>query len=300
MGLLKNNRGYRVTVVIFATVLQILRSSVIIITMRDMKSIKRKTMRFFTEERVLDLGGFIILAVAAVISFIVEAESRTVIPKPEIVIPVVNTVCAVLAFVQFIFPKKHLLSYTVMLIQSISTILTGYETLGVFLFTALVILMFCNHDLKTHFYAKILPLLGVLMLSLPGVLPFGLFRFILAFAESVFFLAFYFCIYRKLETLLVSIAPVFESTIQPKIDLPEKGGLISLADLGLNERQQNLIFDNLTEDSSYTDLSKKYYVSTSTVKKEMSDAFHLIGVKNLEELRILLMQYHVRKTTALP
>ena len=251
-------------------------------------------MRFFTEERVLDLGGFIILAVAAVISFIVEAESRTVIPKPEIVIPVVNTVCAVLAFVQFIFPKKHLLSYTVMLIQSISTILTGYETLGVFLFTALVILMFCNKDLRTHFYAKFIPLTAVLLISLFGVLPFGLFRFVLAFAESVFFLAFYFCIYKKLEDMLSSIAPVLNS-VKPKITLPEKDGILHLSTLGLDERQQNFIFDNLTTDASYADLSEKYFVSISTVKKEMSAAFHIIGVKNLEEMRMLLLQYRVKK-----
>ena len=58
--------------------------------------------------------------------------------------------------------------------------------------------------------------------------------------------------------------------------------------------ERNLTKRFFTEDSSYTDLSKKYYVSTSTVKKEMSDAFHLIGVKNLEELRLLLLQYHIK------
>ncbi|MBR1639888.1 MAG: hypothetical protein IJ688_10930 [Treponema sp.] len=256
---------------------------------------KREIKRFFTEERILDLGGFLILSVAAVISLMVEAETRTILPAPEITIPVINSLCALAALVQFFFPNKHIISYSVMLIQSVSTILTGYETLGVFLFTALIILMFCNKDLRNHFYAKFIPLLAVLLLSLFGVLPFGLFRFILAFAESVFFLSFYFCIYKKLENLLSSIAPAFRSAEKLNISLPEAGQTILLSDLGLNERQQNFIFDILNSNSSYNDLSQKYYVSTSTVKKEMADAFRLVGVKNLEELRILLLQYRVRR-----
>ncbi len=255
---------------------------------------EKQKKKFLTEERILYLGGFIILSAAAIISFLVEAEHRTIIPKPEIVIPIINTICALGALVQFLFAKNHIIPYAIMLLQSVSTILTGYETLGVFLFTAMIILMFCNKDLRTHFYAKFIPLLSILLITLLGLIPFGWFRFVLAFIEAVFFLSFYFCIYKKLETLLISIAPVFNSVQEPKVSLPEAGGTIMLSELGLNERQQKFIFDNLTSDASYAELSEKYYVSTSTVKKEMADAFRKIGVKNLEELRLLLLQYHIK------
>ncbi|MCR4735272.1 MAG: hypothetical protein K5829_09745 [Treponema sp.] len=249
--------------------------------------------KFFTEERILSLGGTIILTVAAVISFLIEAEAKTILPHPEIIVPIINTLSAVSALIYFIFPQLKVLAYIIMLVQGISTVITGYETLGVFLFTALGILAFCNGDLRKKFKLKTSLFLTIWFVSLFGILPFGLPRFILAFAESFLFLTFYFCIYKKLAKLLAPISPVFETITDIKIKLPEAGKKIYLSDLDLNERQQKFIFDNLKLKSNYHDLSEKYYVSTSTVKKEMVDAFNKIGVSNLEELRLLLMQYDV-------
>lgn len=250
--------------------------------------------KFFTEERILSLGGFIILTAAAVISFIVDAETKTLLPYPKVLVPIINTSSAIAALVYFIFPHLRPLAYIILIVQGLSTMITGYETLGVFLFTALGIFSFCNGDLRIKFKLKISLYLTTWFISLFGILPFGIARFILAFAESILFITFYFCIYKKLAKLLAPISPVLNSIPDIKINLPEPGKTVYLCDFDLNERQQKFIYDNLKLKSNYHDLSEKYFVSTSTVKKEMVDAFNKIGVTNLEELRLLLMQYKVQ------
>ena len=249
--------------------------------------------KFFSEERILSAGGFIILTAAAVISFLIEAEHKTILPFPEISVPAINTASAIAALIYFIFPHFKWLAYGIMLIQGISTMITGYETLGIFLFTALGIFSFCNGDLRTNFKLKISLFLTTWFASLFGILPFGIARFILSLAESVLFITFYFCIYKKLAKLLAPISPVLDAITDIKINLPEPGKTIYLCDYDLNERQQKFIYDNIKFKSNYHDLSEKYYVSPSTVKKEMVNAFNKIGVKNLEELRLLFMQYEV-------
>ena len=57
----------------------------------------------------------------------------------------------------------------------------------------------------------------------------------------------------------------------------------------------DFILDNLHENCSYKDLSEKYFVSLSTVKKDFSELFKIFGVTKLEELHLLLLQYKVTK-----
>ena len=46
---------------------------------------------------------------------------------------------------------------------------------------------------------------------------------------------------------------------------------------------------------SYKEISEKYYVSISTVKKIFAEVFKIFNVSNIEELRILLLQYQVKE-----
>ena len=46
---------------------------------------------------------------------------------------------------------------------------------------------------------------------------------------------------------------------------------------------------------SYKELSEKYFVSISTVKKIFADIFKIFNVSNIEELRLLLLQYQVEE-----
>lgn len=55
------------------------------------------------------------------------------------------------------------------------------------------------------------------------------------------------------------------------------------------------MFDYINNGLNYKDLSDKYYVSLSTVKKEFTDIYKIFNVTKLEELHILLLQYVVDK-----
>ena len=68
---------------------------------------------------------------------------------------------------------------------------------------------------------------------------------------------------------------------------------IHLEEFGLSERQINLVKDYLINKTGYKELGQKYFMSTSTVKKDMNDVFKKFDVKNINELYLLLIQYEV-------
>ena len=73
------------------------------------------------------------------------------------------------------------------------------------------------------------------------------------------------------------------------------GSTISLSEYGLNERQSNFVIENIHNKLSYKEISEKYFVSISTVKKIFAEVFKIFNVSNIEELRILLLQYQVKE-----
>ena len=73
------------------------------------------------------------------------------------------------------------------------------------------------------------------------------------------------------------------------------GTEIQLSSLGMTERQVNFIYDYIMENLNYKELSEKYHVSLSTVKREFTEVYKIIGVTKLEELHILLIQYKISK-----
>ena len=73
------------------------------------------------------------------------------------------------------------------------------------------------------------------------------------------------------------------------------GSTISLSDYNLNERQITFLMEHLHNKMSYKELSEKYFVSLSTVKKIFADIFKIFNVSNIEELRLLLLQYQVKE-----
>lgn len=239
------------------------------------------------------IASFIILTTASVLSFILPPETRSIIPIPEFSIPVINTTCAILAFITIFRMDWIHLQYSILLIQTITTTLTGYETLGAFLFTALLIKMFCDGELKKHMMGKIVFISVLWAISILGLYPFGLARVILTYVALLFFAAFYYYVYIELKTILKPLLPA--STVNTATILPEPGETISLSEYGLTERQINFIWDYLMEGVTYKDLVEKYYVSLSTVKAEMARAFKTFGVNNKEDFRVLMLQYKLEK-----
>lgn len=112
-------------------------------------------------------------------------------------------------------------------------------------------------------------------------------------ATSLFFFAFYFYVYKKLETLLIPLTTAIPQN--PNIKLPPKGTSLHLSNYGLTERQIDLVMEYISSQKSYSQLANQFRVSTSTVKKDMSEVFEKFQVQNLKELHILLLQYFVKR-----
>ena len=84
-----------------------------------------------------------------------------------------------------------------------------------------------------------------------------------------------------------------KNNLESLINLPERGSKIHLEEFGLSERQINLVKDYLINKTGYKELGQKYFMSTSTVKKDMNDVFKKFDVKNINELYLLLIQFEV-------
>lgn len=235
----------------------------------------------------------LILITASIISYFHEPAVGTIIPRPEITIPVINTVCAIVSLSMFFVPNILPLEVFLAITQAISTTLTGYETLGTFLYSAIIIILFCNGYFKTKLKQKIIVLIVFWFIVIQGLIPFGLDRYFLEIAVTLFFGGFYFYIYLKLADKLSTFVPA-KIVANSKIALPPAGTSLNLKDYEFSDRQITLIKAYLEHGYSYTQLGQKFNLSTSTVKKAMSEAYPLLGVKNLKELHILLLQYEIQ------
>ena len=247
-------------------------------------------------ELIMHIAAILILGTATFVSTWAEPNPNTIIPFPAVTVPVINGISTLLAIVLLFIPNCIPLECTILSIQAVSTALTGYETLGIFLFTALIIILFCSGFFKTHAQRKILILFACWLLVIQGVMHQGIDRYIMVTVGSVFFIAFYFCIYKRLEVLLKPLMNIYAQNLDSEI-LKDKevGQKISLRECSLDEREVNFTYDFLMLKKTYRELGDIYYTSTSTVKKVMAGVCKKFGVKNQTELRMLLMQYKVEK-----
>ena len=110
--------------------------------------------------------------------------------------------------------------------------------------------------------------------------------------SSVFFFVFGCWIYSLLKAQFSCFMPknVTENKVLSNL---KPGQVLNLSDYNLTERQQTFVFENIHNSLSYKQLSEKYYVSISTVKKEFAEVYKIFCVDKLEELRILLLQYQI-------
>ena len=158
--------------------------------------------KFYTPEKFMLLVSFIILTVASVLSFFLEPCKTTIIPFPQYTVPFINSFSALFCFFLFFKPSFYKGQCLILIIQSITTTLTGYEILGTFLYFAAILILFCEGYFKNNFKQKILFIIVCWFFVTLGVIPFGFHRFILELAVSLFFLGFYIFLYSKLKDLL--------------------------------------------------------------------------------------------------
>ena len=122
----------------------------------------------------------------------------------------------------------------------------------------------------------------------------GIKSMLLLMGYSAFCCAFYIWIYTILKAKFSCLFPQNIREINSVIKKPA-GSSISLSDYNLNERQISFVLENLYNKMSYKEISEKYFVSISTVKKIFAEVFKIFNVSNIEELRILLLQYQVKE-----
>ena len=247
-------------------------------------------------ERVVAVVGFLFLLVATIMSILLDGAPNSIIEKiapTAIVIPLVHGICLLLAVICIIKPNPTLM-ITIFLIESELTILTNYEELGIFFFYAALILLLCKDILsnKKKYYVYVIFFFHILTLALTYT--HGLTYTLIDIGYSLFCFAFYLWIYSILKAKFSCIIPQNVRENNAIIGKPA-GAVISLSDYNLNERQSTFVIENIHNKLSYKEISEKYFVSISTVKKIFAEVFKIFEVSNIEELRILLLQYQVKE-----
>lgn len=246
-------------------------------------------------ERVVAVVGFIFLLIATIMSFLWNGDPNSIIEKiapTSIVIPVVHSICLLLAFTCIIKPSTYVM-ITIFLLESELTILTGYEELGIFFFYAALILIFCKDILSKKSKRPVLIMVVLHFVTLLLTYTHGLNITFISIGYSVFCFAFYLWIYSYLKAKFSCLFPKNVRENNTIIGKPA-GAVISLADYNLNERQSTYVIENIHNKLSYKEISEKYFVSISTVKKIFAEVFKIFEVSNIEELRLLLLQYQVK------
>lgn len=257
--------------------------------------------KFFTPDRTMSFFAMLVLLTASILSYNRTPSSYVVFPVPEKTVFAINLLSTICCVYAIIFPKDFRLQRGILFVQGITTSLTNYPILGIFLYGSYITLLFCNGGFKTKAMQKGLVILGIwfavcLLYGYECYVNFPrqwIYLALLQIFLSTFFFSFYLCIYKKLESLLIPLAPQKKITCK-NIKLPEPGSELVLERAGLTLRQSKLVKEYLKNQPSYEDLSHQFYVSKSTVKKDMADVFVKFGVSNINELHLLLVQYVVK------
>ena len=249
-----------------------------------------------SSERVVAVIGLVFLLVAAIISLLMNGAPKSVIEKiapTSVVIPVVHFICVGLAVV-FLISQNLYVMIAIFIIESELTILTNYEELGIFFFYAAIILILCKDLIKNKPRKKVFWMFLAHLITILLTYTNGIKYMLIDFSYSMFCFTFYMWIYFTLKSKLSCLFPQNVRENNTIIGKPA-GSEISLSDYNLNERQRTFVIENIHNKLSYKEISEKYYVSLSTVKKIFADVFKIFNVSNIEELRILLLQYQVKE-----
>ena len=247
-------------------------------------------------ERVVSAIGFCFLVIATITSFLNDGDPNSILElicPSKIIIFITHLLCSCYAF--FLIFKPSDIGYVIiMMVESVLTMLTSYEQLGIFFFYASLILIICK-DLAGKKMGNIIPALIVIhVLSLIGTFTHGLKVTFLSIASSAYSFIFYLWIYKYLKAKLSCFWPKTVTQTQALKDI-KVANTITLSHYNLNERQITFVLENLYSNLSYKELSSKYNVSVSTVKRTFTDICKVFKVNNLEELRFLLLQYQIIK-----
>lgn len=247
-------------------------------------------------ERVVPIAGFLFLLIAAVSSFFMEHDSQSFLEKfvdSQIVVSTVHIFCAIACAVLIIRPSTSGM-IVILMTESVLTTLTNYTQLGIFMFYVCIFIISLKDMYSQHRKLIVLILTLIHVMSLALSYTHGIPRLCVNVFSSAFYLVIFTWFYAILREKFSCFLPKNVSENQT-LGNKRQGEEVKLSDYKLSERQSQFILENLYNNLSFKELSEKYYVSLSTVKSEFAVVYRLFGVKKLEELRILLLQYQVVK-----
>lgn len=245
--------------------------------------------------RIVAISSFIASGIGGTLNIVFGADfSPSIVPYTQIITPVINLSTSLISLFVFLFPNSKKVVFSTIFIQACYNVMTGFETVGIMLYSFLMLLLFCWGYLRNNFKKKVFSLIVIWFLVLFTVIPFGIERFIFAIGISILTFATYVCLYDILyDQLHFLVSQVSVTSNQCKLKLPEKGGKLNLKELGLTERQIACVKYINTTNMTYKEIAEKLIISESAVKKDMQDLFKLFGVKNKETLKFLMIQYSI-------
>lgn len=241
-------------------------------------------------KRLMLFFGFIFLAVAACIAFFFGDFTGNILPYAKYVVPVVHLISCILTLFLIFVPEFNNISIIILFMEATITLLTGYEFLGLLLYTSILILSYCYGFLKKHEKLKISLLVAYWFLIMLGILPYDKIMYAIIFAASVYFIFFYLFVLFSLEAKFSTYIP---AEAKHNSSLPKAGEILDLSKLDISDRDRQIILC-LRDGLSYQEISEKIFFSVSTVKKDVISLCEFFKVKNVSELKMLLFQYRIQ------
>jgi len=250
-------------------------------------------MKKISPARIMYFCAAIVLFIATAMNLMTHYKFISIIPYTKYVEALVNFSSAILCIILTFKPELNRLQYSLFFIQSTITTLIGFAGIGTMLLCFLGLLLFVNGFFKTRVKIKLIFFTIWWLLVISGVYAaFGLRPALFVFALTLFYLAMLATVYEKLNKKLSYLLP--QKVISTRNEeLPAYGSKLSLSEYGLTERQKKILLATMNTNQTYDMIAKDNYVSLSIVKLEMSQVCKIFGVKNKEDLKILLLQYKI-------
>lgn len=250
--------------------------------MFNLKVLKRLMLSF----------ALLFLSVAAIVSLCFGDFTGNILPFACYVVPATHVTSCLLTLYSFIFINSKASNYTqiiVLFLESTVTLLTGFEFLGLLLYSSILILGYCYGFLKKHNALKVHILVLYWFGILFGIFPSDKIMFAIVFVASLYVIFFYLFVLYSLEVKFSTYIP---AEAKHNSFLPQAGEILDLSKLEISDRDRQIIMC-LCEGKNYQEISEKIFYSVSTVKKDVLALCDFFKVKNVAELKMLLFQYRV-------
>lgn len=252
-----------------------------------------KKIKFEKTTSIISFLFVFTVFISCLILIFTKTQPQSIVPYSIYFVPAVHALCAVLSFIM-IFKFYYPIMFFMLQLESAICILTNFEILGIFFYYIAVFLIFIIYYQTKPVKYVVCICYSIHLLLLLFTINYGWPRFVIDLFTSFYMMAIYLWLYNLLKVRFSCFKPsmiMSNSTIGDRIP----GTVLKLSEFELTERQVNFILDYVNNNLSYNDLTEKYYVSLSTVKKEFAEVFKVFGVTKNDELKLLLLQYVVEK-----